>query len=181
LIDPLDLIRSLPPGSMIWGVMRERPGAGREVAFFVREESARIRRVGTLQFSTALIVEGDVALIPVLMRTGPGEEEVYESWFNYYAPGPGTDGLPLLAEQGRLPVVFVGDSGRRERALAVPNSLRDTFREMLERVSSMKPWSMEGFDRARERVYARYPTVAALWDALQAKPGGATWERSGCR
>ncbi|PSN82317.1 hypothetical protein B9Q03_14365 [Candidatus Marsarchaeota G2 archaeon OSP_D] len=72
-------------------------------------------------------------------------------------------------------------SGRRERALAVPNSLRDTFREMLERVSSMKPWSMEGFDRARERVYARYPTVAALWDALQAKPGGATWGRSGCR
>jgi len=32
-----------------------------------------------LQFSTALIVEGDVALIPVLMRTGPGGEELYES------------------------------------------------------------------------------------------------------
>ena len=39
-------------------------------------------------------------------------------------------------------------------------------RELLARLVRYPAWSMAQFDAARERLYARYPTITDLWRSL---------------
>lgn len=167
LIDPQELIQAAPPGSAVYA--RLDAGQGMETAFLIREESRRISRLGPspyMEFRAALLVEGEVALIPILVQLNREREAIYETWLNVYQTGGGMVFLQDLASQPRLLIVLYGDRGR-ERAITGPNVLRESFAEMMVHVSTLRPWSMADFDRARERIYRRYPSPKALWRGLK--------------
>ena len=70
-----------------------------------------------------------------------------------------------LPTQERIPILFF--TPEMTRSLAVRNSLAPFFADALRRVQAMPEWSMKDFNAAREVVYAKYPTVTKLWNALQ--------------
>lgn len=174
LVDPFSVMPRLRPGSMAYG--RVDVGDGWETAFLVREESREIRRLGDrprLRFRAALMVESGVGLVPIIVRLGRSQQqefldEYYEAWFNVHQgePGGGLVYLDDLIRQSRLSVILFCDRGR-QRAIGAANLLGETFAEMKRQLAVLPAWSMQTFDAARERVYARLPTVEALWDHLE--------------
>lgn len=172
--DALTLIRQAQPGTALYG--REQRDAGAwEVAWYIREESARIARLGAgpaIEVRAGAIEQAGITLIPVLVRIGAVHpESIYESWLNAHQPETaGLAALGDLATQPQLAVHLVGDRGAIERSLAVGNRLQGFAREVLTQLRTQPPWSMAAFDAAREEVYARHPTVHALWLALSSEP-----------
>jgi hypothetical protein len=165
----LTLLRKMPPGSALFARGRI-DGGNWEVAWLVREESARLAKLGArpeIEFRGGVLEEGHVALIPVLVRVGPvAAESIYETWVNQHAEGGGI--LETLADQAGLVIRLYGDGCRLVRTLVVSNQLQAFARHALDRIATFDAWSMEQFDRAREEVHGRYPQVWNLWQALTA-------------
>lgn len=164
LADPRDVLRGMPPGSMLHA--REKLGGPTwELAWLVHEEDAEIRKLGQpeIEFRAGLMVEPAgglrVGLVPVMLRVGTG---IYESWIN--ESGAEYSLLGMLAAQPRNVIHIMGRATKRD--LVVPNRLATFARDALIRIAEIGPWTMADFDSAREQVYARYPNVPALWAAL---------------
>jgi hypothetical protein len=168
LADPEDVIMAARPGFAIFA--KVNVGAGWEVAFMVKEESARIPHLGGVVFlRTGLSMQHGVGLIPILLRLGPEDQDIFETWLNFHAPGKfgrKNDHLEVLAEQERIPILFYGERGR-ERNVVIRNSAQQGFREMLQIVQRLPVWSMQEFDDAREEVYSGFPTRKALWQSFK--------------
>jgi len=164
MIDVEALIQAAPPGTMVYA--RFRPEGGKwETGLLIREESARIRRLGrnpVVEVRAGLFREGSVWLLAILLKAAG---ELYETWFNYCQPDGGEECLMDWTRQKTLAIIFYGDRGR-ERAISIRNPLADIARQALPVLRQAEPWGMAEFDAVRERLYARYPTVRALWDAL---------------
>ena len=141
-------------------------GVGWEVAFMVREESARIPHLGRrVILRTGLLKQHQVGLIPILLRLGPQDEDVFETWLNFHAPnkfGRKNDHLEVLTKQERIIILFYGERGR-ERSIVIRNGVQQGLKGILQTVERLPPWSMQEFDNARSEVYSRFPTVKALW------------------
>lgn len=166
LVDPQDVIMAAPPGTANYS--RVDVGEGMETALLLREESDRIRALGPsprVEIRAALLVEGGVALIPILVRLGSKAKDIFEAWLNVHQIGGGMQYLQDLATQKRILAILYGDKGR-ERAIESLNMLKSTFAHILAEVAGLPPWSMQDFDRARERVYRWYPTPKELWWGL---------------
>lgn len=167
----LSVLRQIPPGSALYEREQIDHGAW-EVAWLIREESARIAQLGPspdIEFRAAAIEHNGVLLIPVLVRVGPEHQEsIYETWINAQQPEQaGMQVLGELAIQPRLVVHLYGDGCRRVRSLRVSNPHQAFFREVLSTLRERPAWSMAEFDDAREQIYQQYPSVSDLWKGLQ--------------
>lgn len=168
--DPLTLLARLPAGSALF-VREELPKEGWEIAWLIREDSSRLAKLGPgpeVEFRAGVLEEEPVVLVPVLVRVGPpAEESVYETWVNQYAEDGGV--LETLADQSRLAVHLYGEDCQHVCTLAVSNLLQPFARHALSRIAATAdPWTMQQFDRARDKVYGRYPRVWDLWQTLAA-------------
>jgi len=172
IIDPIELLRTMPPGSALYARERIDTGAW-EVAWLVREETKRIQALGkspAVSFRAGLWPFDNVMLIPVLVQVGPETPEtIYESWINVHATGQ-QNPLEDLAMQPRIVVHLYGDACQLVRSLTVSNQLQMFAREALLKLRDGQPWSMQAFDAAREEIYAKHATVWDLWQALELKP-----------
>jgi hypothetical protein len=168
LADPEEVIMTKRPGSAIFA--KVNVGVGWEVAFMVREESARIPYLGRqVVLRTGLLEQRGVGLIPILFRLGPEDQDVFETWLNFHAPdkfGRKNDHLEVLTKQGRILILFYGERGR-ERNIMIRNSAQQGFKDILQTVHRLPVWSMQEFDNARSEVYAMLPTVKALWQQFK--------------
>lgn len=168
--DALTLIRSAPAGMALYGRERIDSGAS-EVAWYLREESARIAALGVgpeIEVRGHVIEYARVLLIPILIRIGEERQEnIWETWLNAQQPeNAGIDALSDLSTQPRLVLHFVGDSGAIDRSLTRSNAIQSLARDVLVRLGRYPAWSMEQFDAARDRIYTRYPSVLDLWRAI---------------
>jgi hypothetical protein len=167
-IDPLAVLDAIPLGSALF--VREHIGGGSgEIAWLIREESARLAKLGPdpeIEFRAGVLEEEPVVLVPVLVRVGPpAGESIYESWVNQYAEDGGV--LETLADQSRLVVHLYGDGCQLIDTLAVRNPLQAFARHALSRIAAAAdPWTRQQFARAREQIHGRYPQVWDLWQAL---------------
>lgn len=176
-VDPLAVLLSQPPGSCVYTRMQIDAGAW-EVAWLLREDSARIRALGPgpdVECRAGALPQRfhgqEILLIPILVRVGPGvQENLWETWLNVYQDEGGIVYLHDLARQDRLTLHVYGDRGTRERSLVVSNQLRTFAEQALVEAERYPPWSMHAYDRARAQCYRRYPTVLALWEALGRRP-----------
>jgi len=165
IISAEEAILQAPPGACVYAMTRLERGAD-EVALLIRERSGIIADLGRaprIEIRASLIREADVYLIPLLTCI---EGELYETWINYHAEG-GRQAVECLAIQDHLTIHLYDDDRHRARSLAIPHHLTEFWREAARLLAPSPPWSMAAFDAARERVYRRYPTVQALWDALR--------------
>lgn len=170
VVDPLQVLRQMPPGSALYS--REIISDRWEVAWLVREETVRIKKLGDnpeVEFRAGLIYQDGIALIPVLVRVGAGtKENIYETWINVHQPEDGLRYLRDLSTQDRIVIHLYGDGCKLERSLKVSNQLQQFMQEVLDLVKDTPPWSMLEFDEARERLYGAYPDVKSLWDYMGA-------------
>ena len=113
----------------------------------------------------ALLREGEVGLLSLPARIGPRDDEVSEAWINYHTDF-GRDILGDLTRQEEIAVVLCDQRGTGVTLRSL-NALRGDFAAFDAVLASMRPWSMAAFDAAREKEYARWPTMAALWEALE--------------
>lgn len=169
MVDPLQVLRQMPPGSALYS--RELLSDRWEVAWLIREETERIKKLGDnpeVEFRAGLIYQDEVALIPVLVRIGPEtRESIYETWINVHQPEDGFRYLRDLSAQDRIVLHLYGDGCRLERTLKVSNQLQGFILETLNRIKNVPPWPMLAFDAAREKLYKRFPDVLLLWKALK--------------
>jgi hypothetical protein len=171
-MDPLTLLARLPPGSALF-VREQLPTGSWEIAWLIREESTRLAQLGPgpeIEFRAGVLEEESVVLVPVLVCVGPpARESVYETWINQYDEEGGV--LETLADQRRLAVRLYGDDCQHVCTLAISNQLQPFARHALGRIAALAdPWTMPQFDRARDMVYRRYPSVWDLWQALAPLP-----------
>jgi hypothetical protein len=169
LENALDVLRQMPPGTALYA--REHVDAGAwETAWLIREETARIARLGKqpdVELRTGVIEQNGILLIPVLLSIGPtSPEAVFETWINAYQARAKAASLEDLAIQPRIIVHLYGNGCRLERSLTVSNQLQVFARETLARLKVTEPWDMGEFDAARKRLYTSYLHVFDLWKAL---------------
>lgn len=160
------------PGMMLYGRAFLTDQQAWETAFYIREESRIIRRLGPIprvELRTGLFVDQGVALIPLLVELSSWKEtQRYECWLNAHQEG--VDGFAYLndlASQQRIAFFLYGDSGTLEHRFQIPNTVQRVFAEMSRQVRALPPWSMKAFDAAKEVLYRRY-SPDALWQALKA-------------
>ena len=175
LVDPLSILLQRPPGSALYTRMQLDGGAW-EIAWLLREESARIRALGPgpdVEFRAGAMPQRfqgrEILLIPIVVRVGlEVQEHLWESWLNVHQGEPegGLVYLQDLARQDRLTLHWYGDHRTRERSLVVSNQLRAFAQQAMSEAEQYQPWPMLAFDRARAQLEQRYPSVLALWQAL---------------
>ena len=168
-VDPEKMMKTRPPGQAAF--MRFAPVEGTlGVAFMLREETARIAALQDpeIELRAGVLEQDGVLLIPVLLRVGKEvQENIWETWWNFYA----SDLPPKfkdLSRQDELFIFFYGDSGNRERTIKCRNSWKDFFKQAYQLCVVHPSWSMSDYDNAREKIYARHPTVMDLWRSMQA-------------
>ncbi len=165
LISAEAAIRASQPGSMIFSRVKFDLASDWQTALLIREEKKYVNRLGAnplVKMRGGLLEENNIGLVAVLLRIGPpGHAQLYESWFNYAAAA---DSFDDLATQERIAIVFF--TPERGRAVHVRNGLPSLFIRARAELSQRPQWTMQAFDRARESLYARWPTPQALWHAL---------------
>jgi hypothetical protein len=165
LIDVESMMATASPGAMIFGRVIADPATGWQTGLFIREDRDHIDRLGknpVVELRAGLMVEGRLGLVAVMARVNG--RDLYESWWNYHAPGNRAC-FADLAGATTLPILFY--TRRRERVIGVAClPLAAFFQTATKRLEAMRPWAMADFDRARERVYQRYPDPETLWAAL---------------
>jgi hypothetical protein len=167
----LALLRSAPPGALIWGEVVQAETGDEYFVFALREETPRIKRLpqsptgGTLldvrMGVMAVTTEGGqrVAYVPVLMKA---RGDTYETNFNVLHF---TDKTLELLGQPYL-VLLVGDSGMVERGLWFPaNPQLEMIGKRARELFEEDPWTDPDFDEAKAIVMESYP-LTDLWEQL---------------
>jgi len=161
---PEDLIRAAPEGTMAYEMLRDQP----TVCFMIREDARRVERLDknpAVEIRAGGFEQDDVLAVAVMFRIGA---ELYECWFNFCQDGGGEKYFRNLAEENTFVIAFYAPE--LSKAIRVRNRLKSFFQQMLERAAG-RTWSMSEFDAARNKIYARYPGVPVLWNALLPGPG----------
>jgi hypothetical protein len=146
-------------------------GSGWQTDFFLRETTPRIMAIPpspTISLRAGLIVQRGVGMVIVMVELDEGRfgHELFETWWNIHQAGGERKYFEDMTGQATIRLHLYGDTRQRERRLQIENSVRAFFRTALEELGRLPSWSMVAFDRARETLYRRYPTLQALWDAL---------------
>ena len=170
-IDPqlarfLEAMLEMGSDGMIYTIA-ENEGEQPELTFVIAvtdEDLVQLPRDPVIQVQASLLFQDGVLLISVMVNIG---HLCCETWINILEDdGQGTQALDLLASQDRLTFHLfdaeAADSVRR--TLAIPNSLdADDIRASVDNTLN---WTMDEFDAAKAKWYARYPTPQALFAYL---------------
>ena len=160
------IICQSPPGTCVYTLAQIPPDA-EETAFLIREQSGIIADIGKhppIQVRAGLFPQSKVTLLPILISISG---ELYETWLNYHAEEFAQPALAALCIQDRFSFHFYDDHRRRIRSLITPNPHQAFWRSAVGALAPTAPWTSRDFDVAREILYAKYPTVGNLWNALQ--------------
>ena len=166
LTDAETVIKTLPPGSMIYGRVKQSLGTPWQTVFYIREDSEHIEAIPPnppIEMRSGVMEERGVVLIPILIKLN---DELYECWLNYCTQG-GKEALQALASQEQNVVLIFKDKGKQERSIGFNNSCKNTFALILEGVSKKPTWQMKEFDAAKENLYRWFPKIKDLWRELK--------------
>jgi len=108
-----------------------------------------------------------VCAVVVMFRLG-SDPNPYEIFFNYFeGSGSAPEIFRDLATQDTIAFHCYGDGGVKLRTIVVANKHMHFWQSASQKVGSMKPWSMADFDKAKDRIFEKYPTPPELFTALQ--------------
>lgn len=166
--DPIEVLKKMPAGTMLFG-RASFDGQPMETYFAIKEESRYMKRLGKypiLNIRTGLLQYNGIPLVCVMMQPNGDMDMLYETWFNYNATdGFGQKSFEDLTHQDNIVFWFIDEKGN-ERKIGIKNSLKDAFSDYVNKIALINPWTMQEFDRARNMLYADYPSPAHLWNTL---------------
>jgi hypothetical protein len=167
--DALTHLQDAPLGAGLY--VREQMDNGHwETVWLIRDEAKWLASLGpepVVEFRARAFDEGGVVVLPILLRLGTEESGcVYDTWMNAYQIEGQNVHLQDLARQDRICIHLYDEAGRPVQTLTAPNSLCELALSVLTRQADYQPSTPAAFEYARERFYANYTDVRALWHAL---------------
>lgn len=165
MTNPLVAIKSAPIGSATYARGEFDENMVKETMFLIREEPRVVQRLGEnpqVILRAGQIEQDNVLLVAVLLRIGGA---YYETWWNYHQTSGGAQYFEDMATQERIALVFF--TPERTRQIAIRNSLAPFFASVGRAAAALPAWTMRDFDAARDKIYARFPTVTKLWNHLE--------------
>lgn len=168
--DALMTLQQGPVGKAQYARQQTQTGQW-ETVWLVRDEARRLTNLGpmpAMEFRAGAFDEGGVVVLPILVCLGQGESaRIYDTYVNAYQIEGENVYLHDLSEQDHLPLHLYDEGGQLLRTLTAPNNLRNFAQGILEQQASYQPATEAALAYARERLYANYPDVQALWQALR--------------
>lgn len=174
-IDPVDVIRSAPPGAVIYGFSKE-PQI--RIDFLIREASEAIRGAtenARFEARAGSLIQEGVLVSVVMFSLGQGER-IFETFWDYYRHAAGGPENNIFCHMSNEPEIFLnlfGDSGEVEGVIGVKHALHSFFSDAIRRAESMPPWHFQAFEAAKEVVTQNYPEEKDLWEHLGRAQGQA--------
>jgi hypothetical protein len=169
LADTLTRLRQGPPGRALYTRVQAVDGRWKTV-WLIRDEWQRLETLGpapAVEFRAGAFDEGGVVILPILVRLGLEESGyIYDTCINAYQIEGENIYLQDLVRQDRMHIHLYDDAGELVHTLTAPNCLRELAQSVLERQSAYQPSTTAAFEYARERLYANYADMWALWHAL---------------
>lgn len=162
----IDLLLQSPYSVATCARFHEGPSADVLTVFMVHEDRPHVDGLPEqvpIDIRASLFVRQGVGVVTVMLGIG---DDTYETWWNFHNPAL-RKCFDDICEQDKLLVSFFVDRPIPERIVWIPNTLRARFREVVGALEEMETWEMTAFDRAREEVYAEYPTPQALWASME--------------
>ena len=157
-VDPFEMIKTVQPGLMLSGVGGPTEEE-KHFIFLIREDEKYIKKVGKyptvqIRMGTFENINNAIGAI-VMIRFENNPDLTYDGWLNYHAPMAQID---RLGEQDKLIFKFF-TSKDCVRTLAIKNSLKENFIELIEKSKTTK-WEMKEFDEVKNCIYQQYdPTM----------------------
>lgn len=157
----------LAPGQMIYELGYVK-NSGWEFFLAVKEEEKYIKRHNNpiIEMRTGLYEINRVFVMPIMAMVNNDEEMLYETMFNYHQPSGGEKYLNALLKQETIKIVFYNEKGREVRRISVKNFRKDLLGLIADTLRKTKPWKMEDFDAAKEKLYENFPSPMDLWVAM---------------
>jgi hypothetical protein len=170
LADTLARLRQGPAGRALYTRVQAVDGRW-ETVWLIRDASQRLETLGpapAVEFRAGAFDEGGVMVLPILVRLGPEEAGyIYDTCINAYQIEGENIYLQDLARQDRIHIHLYDDAGELVHTLTAPNRLRELAQTVLERQSAYQPSTTAAFEYSRERLYANYADIWALWHTLE--------------
>jgi len=140
-----------------------------EFVFMVKEETKYINRHKyrpSIQLRTGLLNISGVWIIPFMILINQDFDMLYETVFNYYQTGGGKKYFDVLKKQEYIDIMFFDEKNENARNIRINNQLQNEITEYNMRVASIKPWSMNQFDKAKQKMFEKYLRPTDLWNEL---------------
>lgn len=148
----------------------------RKMAWVIRMSSADInvlkgKSVGKQKAKVVgqLIGDKTVVLFSVSVALGaetPDESRTYQADLNEHATGFGGS-LETLTTQDLIPVLLIGDSGKLEHSLALPNEIRPFAQKALGRVSEVPAWTADEFAQLANQLAGESSRESPMYSRRQ--------------
>jgi hypothetical protein len=170
------MIPSEPGGVAL--VRVEPRGEQTQTALFIRDRTETITTFGRPPALSGRFRGVDwrqkvfVVVIALRIRT-PQDPVSYTLWVNLRATPTSTVPFVDLAVQPNVIFQFFGDGGSTITACMIKNPFQEFSRTLLQQLPQFPAWSPGQFEDAVTELRGRYPSPAALWEALgipDAKP-----------
>jgi hypothetical protein len=106
-----------------------------------------------------------VIAIALLAKAGNHDQGIFETWINAHDPtGQGLRMVELLSTQDTMLMQLFTQSTSPARTLSSPNYLKRHAGELIQQITSSKPWSMMEFNEAKLQLSSLFPSVQHLWN-----------------
>ncbi len=165
-MDVESLVKSLEPGTVIFGRFGSRPNNQMETGIFIREDShciANIPDTPNLYFKAIMLENQDVIPVVVLIKV-ENIKNPYNMWLNFQL-----DHIKLyfneIIAQENITVHFYSHE-KLEKSFKVSNSLREPFFQFRKKISEITAWTNEQFASEFQKVLKKYSTSQDLWDSF---------------
>ncbi len=171
-----ELINRSEPGTMVQHLYSLNSGEGWLAGLAVREDPATLahlpKRVD-IRSRGAIIQVEHVHLILLMLQIQGGP--IYETFVSAQHEDSPEFITRMAAQEAFSILMFDGVTVQPVRAFVTPNGFQRLFASIQQEYLQWPEWEFHEFDQAKENLYARYPTVEALWQALGQQSGGINW------
>lgn len=160
-MDPQQLIKRLPEGSMIFARFKTDINLLMETGFLIRESPKEVAALGRnppILIRAACLERNGVFPVLVMMKF----KQLYSCWFNYHDPHSQEEFHDMTIQEKLKIVFFTPDISK---SVVTNNHVSNVFVGAKEKAKK-RAWSNRGFEAARDSIYQEYPTEESLWEAI---------------
>ncbi len=171
-----ELINHSEPGTMVQHLYSLNGGEGWLAGLAVREDPATLARLPRrvdIHTRGALIQVEHIHLVLLMLQIQDGA--IYEAFVSAQHEDSPEFIARMAAQEAFSILMFDGTSVQPVRAFVTPNGFQRLFEQIQQEYLHWPTWEFHGFDEAKASLYARYPTVEALWQALGRRSGRMDW------
>ncbi len=168
-----ELINRSEPGTMVQHLFTLGGSEGWLAGLAVREDPAilaRLPRRVDIHSRGALIQVEQVYLILLMLQIQGGP--IYETFVSaQHEDSP--EFIARMAVQEAFSILtFDGIARQPARAFVTVNGYQQLFASIQQEYLRWPAWQFHEFDAAKKSLYARYPTIEVLWQALGRQSSG---------